>query len=230
MELPVVAVGSTVIAEDRWHDQLWAAVPQRVVSSSSDELISYVPTGAVATRASSRGLPGTAELSRDERKLLALRSRQARVVETREGPDKLFFYRADRWSRINLGWDHTTGAFLGWYVNFEYPARPTATGVHTMDLVLDIWVNPDRTWEWKDRSDYLEVLRDGTLDPGIDGELRTETARVLQEISDRSGPFAEQWLTFRPDEHWACPTLPPSFAWGGAGWSLPAGPRLDPST
>lgn len=36
-----------------------------------------------------------------------------------------------------------------------------------MDLVLDIWVNPDRSWEWKDRVDYRELLEDGTLDPGI---------------------------------------------------------------
>ena len=30
-----------------------------------------------------------------------------------------------RWARVNLGWDSPTGAFLGWYVNFELP--PTAT-------------------------------------------------------------------------------------------------------
>lgn len=229
VKLPVVDVGTTVVAEDRWHDLLWAAVPQRAVRSSADELITYLPTGAVATRASSRGLSGTSELTRDERKLLALRTRQARVVETREAPDKLFFYRADRWSRVNLGWDHNSGRFLGWYVNFEFPAQPTPTGVHTMDLVLDIWVNPDRSWEWKDRSDYLEVLNDGTLHPGIDTDLRAETTRVLEEISAGIGPFAERWLTFRPGSGWACPTLPPPFAWGGAGWSLPAGPRLNPS-
>lgn len=227
MKLPVVDVGATVIAEDRWHDQLWAAVPQRTIHSTADELISYVPTGAVATRASSRGLPGTSELTRDERKLLALRTRQACVVETREAPDKLFFYQADRWSRVNLGWDHDSGRFLGWYVNFEFPARPTPTGLHTMDLVLDIWVNPDRSWEWKDRSDYQELLNDGTLDPGIDADLSAETTRVLEEISEGTGPFAERWLSFRRDRDWECPTLPASFAWGGAGWSLPPGPRLD---
>lgn len=188
MLFPFYPPGTDLVAEDRWHNLLWAAVPQRVISSSHSELITYVPTGAVATRASTRGLPGTENLTRDERKLLALRTRSARVIEALEAPDKLFFYRLNRWSRINLGWDHSTGAFLGWYVNFELPAHVTPTGLATMDLVLDIWVNPDRSWEWKDRGDYLQVLNDGTLDHDIADQIKAETVRVLDEITTQAGP------------------------------------------
>lgn len=219
-----------MITEDRWHDLLWAAVPQRTISSTSQELVTYVPTGAVATRASSRGLPGTENMTRDERKMLALRTCRARVVETLEAPDKLFIYRSDRWARINLGWDHHTGDFLGWYVNFELPAQVTPTGLATMDLVLDIWVNPDRTWQWKDQGDYQQALRDGTLDRAIDDQLQAEAAHVIKEISKQAGPFDDEWRAFKPDTAWPCPSLSEPFAWGGDAWTLPTGPQLDQAT
>lgn len=225
MPLPVFDAGTTITAEERWQDLLWSAVPHRVISSEPDELVSYVPTGAIATRASNRGLPGTQNLTRDERKLLALRTRNVRVVEVPEAPDKLFICRPGRWSRVILGWDHDTGAFRGWYVNFELPAEPTPTGTATMDLVVDLWVNPDRTWHWKDREDFRSVLDDHTLDPGIQEQIDAETDQLLGELQSRSGPFADHWLDFRPEPGWSTPTLPASHAWQGEQWSLRGGPR-----
>ncbi|QDP97028.1 DUF402 domain-containing protein [Microlunatus elymi] len=226
MELPLFAPGSTMIAEDRWHDELWAAVPQRVVDSTADQLVTYVPTGAVATRASNRDLPGTETLTRDQRKMLALRTGVARVAEVPEAPDKLFLYRSDRWSRINLGWRSTTGEFLGWYVNFEFPAERTLTGIRTMDLVLDLWVNPDRSWQWKDRSDYLRAVDDHLLDAAVRPHLDDEAALVLDELNTASGPFAEEWTRFRPGPDWAVPVLTDGHAWGGSLWDLPEGRRV----
>lgn len=220
------AVGSTLISEDRWHGALWAAVPQRVVHSSDDQLATYIPTGAVATRASNRDLPGTKSLTRDERKMLALRTGEAQVAEVPEAPDKLFLYRPGRWSRISLGWDSSTGEFRGWYVNFEFPAQPTPTGISTMDLVIDIWVNPDRSWQWKDRDDYRRALDDHLLAPSIRGEIDTETALVLDELSSASGPFSDEWVDFQPDPGWATPRLTAEHAWGGSLWNLPTGRRL----
>lgn len=225
MNLPVLEVGSTMTAEERWHDLLWSAVPQRVISSNPAELVTYVPTGTIATRASNRGLPGTENLTRDERKLQALRTREARVVEVAEAPDRLFIYRSERWSRTSLGWDHSTGALQSWYINFELPARPTPHGIVSMDLVVDIWVNPDRTWQWKDRDDFLAVLDDHTLDAEIRDRVDAESAQVLHELHTRTGPFADHWLEFQPDPDWSEPVLPPSHAWHGAEWSLEAGPR-----
>ena len=216
--------------EERWHDLLWSAVPHRVISSSRTELVTYVPTGTIATRASNRGLPGTEHLSRDERKLRSLRTRQARVVEVPEAPDKLFICRPDRWSRVNLGWDPSTGQFRGWYINFERPTAVTPSGTATMDLVVDIWVNPDRSWHWKDREDFLEPLNDHTLDPEIRDRVEAETVEVLRELAASSGPFAEHWIDFRPDPDWPTPILPPSHAWCGSSWSLDAGPRRTSSS
>lgn len=223
MTLPVFEIGSTMTVEERWHDLLWSAVPHHVVSSTPAELVTYVPSGTIATRASNRDLPGTEGLSRDERKLLSLRTRQARVVEVAEAPNKLFIHRPGRWSRTSLGWDHA-GALISWYINFELPAAVTRTGLVTMDLTVDIWVNPDRTWEWKDREDFLALLDDHTLDPGVRAHVDAEAIAVLTELHTRTGPFADHWLRFQPNPDWATPALPPSHAWRGTAWSLPTGP------
>jgi hypothetical protein len=226
MELPVFPPGATIVAEERWHDLLWSAVPQRVVQSSATELVSYLPTGTVAVHATNRGLPCAQGLTRDERKLLALKTREVWAGESAEAPDKLYIYRPDRWSRMNLGWDRSTSAFLGWYVNFELPSQPTAGGIVSKDLVLDIWVAPDRSWSWKDRGDYQQAIADGILDPTIRDAIDGEVERVLDEIHSQSGPFSDSWISFRPDSNWAVPQLPPELRWGGSSWTLPVGPRL----
>lgn len=226
MALERYAVGQTVVVQERWHALLWSAVPHRVVESGPTELISWVPTGAVGTYASNRELPEAARLSRDERKLLALRSRHAQVIESREAPDRLFFHRADRWSRVNLGWDPTNGQFNGWYVNIELPPACTVDGITSKDLILDIWVNPDRTWTWKDREDYHHALDQGILGPAIVDPVSSETQRVIAEIEAGVGPFNDVWRTWSPDQHWSSPELPAEYGWAGDQWDLPPGRRL----
>ncbi|GAB3923406.1 hypothetical protein GCM10011575_01160 [Microlunatus endophyticus] len=226
MELPEFLPGSTMIAEERWHDLLWSAVPHRVVSSKPAELITYVANGTVATRASNRGMPGTESLNRDQRKLLTLRSRQARVAEVYEAPDKLFIRRPDRWSTTILGWDPVTGEFRGWYVNFELPTQTTSSGIVSMDLVLDLWVDPDRSWHWKDEDDFRTVLEDGTLDRSVAGHIEAEAADVLTELRTGTGAFNGRWLDFHPDPDWAVPELPERYAWASSAWTFPPGPRL----
>lgn len=217
-----------MVVEERWRGLLWSAAPHIVVNSTITELVTYVPAGTVSVLASNRGLAETEGLTRDARKLLALKTCRARAIEHVETLNMLYLYRPDRWSRINLGWDPGTGSFLGWYVNFELPARPTDHGLASKDLVLDLWVNPDRTWRWKDSDDYVRALEDGILDPTIRGPLEEEGTIVLEELDARDGPFADSWATFHPDQTWSTPRLPPTHAWNGDYWTLPAGRRATP--
>lgn len=157
--------------------------------------------------------PGRAQTSRAE----AYRARAAEFVQW---PDKLYLYRPDRWSRVNLGWDPDTGVFLGWYVNFELPPRPTANGLVSKDLVLDLCVNADRIWSWKDEDDYLRALDDGILDPTIRAPIQEEASRVLRELDAHTGPFADSLTTFRPPSSWSIPRLPTTHCLNGDQWTL----------
>jgi predicted RNA-binding protein associated with RNAse of E/G family len=49
--------------------------------------------------------------------------------------------------------------FAGWYVNLEDPWRPWRLGFDTEDHTIDLWVDRDGAWRWKDE-DELEIAVD----------------------------------------------------------------------
>jgi predicted RNA-binding protein associated with RNAse of E/G family len=223
--LPLYSPGIDVVVEERWHGILWAAVPHRVIQSTPDMMIGWVPAGTLAVHATNRGLPEAEGLTRDQRKMLALKTLTARASEFAETPSKLAIFRPDRWSRINLGFDPLNGHFLGWYVDFELPLEPTPTGLATKDLVLDMWINPDRTWEWKDQEDLELAVAEGIFPPRYRAELDQEAERILTELDERRPPFTEDFSRFQPNPAWATPVLPRTHAWSGDAWSLRSGWR-----
>jgi len=192
-------------------------------------LVGWVPAGTLAVYATNRGLPDAEGLTRDQRKLLALRTLTARASEFAETPSKLSILRPDRWSRINLGFDRQDGHFLGWYIDFQLPVQPTSVGLVTKDLVLDMWINPDRTWSWKDRVDYETAISLDLVDASTRPHVEREAERVLDELSRGETPFTEEFTRFRPDREWPVPMLPASHGWGGTAWSLPSGWRAEPA-
>jgi hypothetical protein len=216
--LPTFRVGDSIVVEERWHGLPWSAEPHRVVASSLELMVTWMPAGTVAVRASNRGLPGTEHLSREQRKLTALAERRVKPIETVESPDKLYWWRPDRWSRVNLGWHPDTGDFMGWYVNFEQPVAANPTGVWGKDLVLDLLVAPDGTFSVKDQADFDEAIDRGIVSAELRGIFAAETESVLAELHERSGPFDLLWTSFRPDSDWADPQLPPSHALNGSFW------------
>jgi hypothetical protein len=84
------------------------------------------------------------------------------------------------------------------------------------DQALDIWVEPDRTWVWKDEDEFAE--RTGhpeywTADEAV--MVRAEGEKVIGVIEAGEHPF-DGWLTdFCPDPQWTPTTLPPF-------WDLPS--------
>ena len=52
--------------------------------------------------------------------------------------------------------------FAAWYINLEHPIARwddgILAGIDTTDFDLDIWVWPDRSWEWKDEDELTERL------------------------------------------------------------------------
>jgi hypothetical protein len=92
------------------------------------------------------------------------------------------------------------GVFAYWYVNFEQPLRRTPVGFDTSDEKLDLIVQPDGTYEWKDEDELEHAAALGLLDAEA---VRAEAARVLDEW-----PFPTGWEDWRPDPAWPIPQLP----------------------
>jgi hypothetical protein len=122
------------------------------------------------------------------------------------GPDVFMFLPAGRAHTVWWFWD-PVGRFSGWYVNLEEPVTRwrdgEVLGVDGCDQDLDVWVWPNRRWNWKDEHELAERLafpdRYWVRDPAA---VRAEGERVIRDAMAGLFPFDGSWLDFRPDPAW----------------------------
>jgi Protein of unknown function (DUF402) len=91
----------------------------------------------------------------------------------------------------------------GWYVNLQ-----TAIVVHdrfldSTDQCLDIWVDADGSWRWKDEDDLEEAVALGIWTEADAAEIRAEGERVIAER-----PWPTGWEDWRPPADWGAVSLP----------------------
>lgn len=114
---------------------------------------------------------------------------------------------ADAAHAVYVTWDEA-GELVGWYVNLEEPWRESAFGFDTTDHLLDIWIDPDRNWRWKDEDHLAEALEVGLFHEEQAEAMRAEGERVIERIEAWSAPFDEGWENWRPDPEWPLPSIP----------------------
>jgi hypothetical protein len=100
----------------------------------------------------------------------------------------------------------------GWYVNLQEPFRRTKQGYETMDLALDVIIELDRTWRWKDQDELDLFVERGVFGEALAARVRDEGLRVAQRAERNEWPFDAPWPDWRPDRSWEVPQLP-------GGWS-----------
>lgn len=99
------------------------------------------------------------------------------------------------------------GRFRNWYANLERPGvawRDDAlAGLDTADWDLDLWIEADRSWRWKDEDLFAERL---TQPEHYWVEDEARVRRAGQEVIDlvEAGvfPFDGTWCDFRPEPGW----------------------------
>lgn len=117
------------------------------------------------------------------------------------GDDALILGSPGRAHSIWLFWQNRR--FAGCYVQLEDPWRPYRFGFDTEDHALDIWIESDGSWRWKDE-DELEVAVDvGFLSREPAAAFRAEGERMIAEW-----PFPTGWEDWRADPSWPVPSLP----------------------
>jgi len=62
-----------------------------------------------------------------------------------------------------------------------------------MDHALDLLIDPDGTWHWKDEDDFLEAQGFGVFTPGQAAAVRAEGERVMA-----ARPWPTGWEEWRP--------------------------------
>lgn len=188
--------GDAVALREVWRGRIWGARAATIVDDRDELTTFFVPPD------SPRMMP-----TRDGRLLripevpfeLALGTTGTRPI--------LSFGRSDAWSGTLLFFG-PDGSADHWYVNLQEPLRRTVIGFDSLDLKLDVVVELDGTWRWKDEDELKEAINRGVIAADVEARLRAEGERAVARIARREPPFDRDWTTWRPDPAWAPPVLP----------------------
>jgi len=203
--------GATIVLQEVWHERLWSARPMRVVQDSGTSVVLWCPKGT-AWKTSTTPPTRPRAASRAERLSRCLLYRDWVLKDFTWNVSALVLVTAGNWYAIWVSW-HESGEPWGWYINLQRPFRRTASGLQTMDLMLDVLVNLERQWQWKDEDEFDALLHMRLIDEREASNVREAAQRVIQDVEANRPPFSEPWHTWRPDPTWAIPELP-------AGWDL----------
>ena len=83
----------------------------------------------------------------------------------------------------------------------------TPLGFDLRDHQLDILVEPNREWRWKDEDELDICVQDGRVSLEETKAIRAEGQRAVEEIEQNTGPFAAGWENWTPDPKLPRPTL-----------------------
>ena len=103
-------------------------------------------------------------------------------------------------------WKGDERRFAGWYVNMQEPFRREGLSYLTQDQELDIWIEPNGTWRWKDEQELEDWVGRGRFTR----EEVTEIRRVGEGVV-ASWRFPTGWEDWEPDPAWPVPELPREY-------------------
>ena len=108
-------------------------------------------------------------------------------------------------------WNDASNEFLCYYINFQEPFQRSHCGIDTLDLDLDLIINPDFSYEWKDIEDYRTAIEKGIIFPEWTREIETAKQEILERLGKRQYPYDGSWLNWTPDPSWSPPSLPENW-------------------
>ena len=114
----------------------------------------------------------------------------------------LRFMRERESHTVELMWDESW-TLIGWYVNLQAPVVIRRNRFDTTDLALDVVVDPDGTWRWKDEDELKRLVELGGVSERQAAEVRAEGERVIAEA-----PWPTGWEEWRPPAEWTPLGLP----------------------
>lgn len=120
----------------------------------------------------------------------------------------LMFLEPEKYYSWSIFWDHASNQFGCYYLNYQLPYQRSHCGFDTLDLDLDIVIDSEYNWEWKDEEDYRVGIREGSIqDEWVKG-IEKSQEEVFDRINKHSYPLDSSWLEWQPSLTWLPPKLP----------------------
>jgi len=196
---PAWREGDPILFREVYRGKLWTARPATVAAVRDDLIAIYLAPGTIF-----KVPAGTTHETILER---LHNGWQLRDYVWSRGRS-LHLLRPGVAHAIHLLWLPPDWRFGGWYINLQEPIRATALGFDSMDHVLDVIIDPDLSWRWKDEAELAEAVELGLLAPQAADAIRAEGERVIAQLKARQPPFCDGWERWRPDPAWPIPDLP----------------------
>ncbi len=186
--------GDAVVIREVWNGQVWRANACRVVRDDRDSFVLWFPPGS-EVKFPARTDGTEIRIPCDEWALADRRSHREMIGHF-------------RWDARHSVWTirNGEGSLAFWYVNLDRVIGRNPVGFDYWDEKLDIVIEPDGTWRWKDEDELAEAARLGIVDAD---EVWAEARRVIADP-----PWPTGWEDWRPDPSWTIPDLPD-------GWDAP---------
>jgi predicted RNA-binding protein associated with RNAse of E/G family len=187
--------GESAALREIWEGRIWSARPVTVVEDAEEQITLFIRAGARWMAPFRNGQRLKIQQAEYELMEQPYKAHVLSFAWPGNPAAVLLFYGSD-WSPSH------------WYVNLEDPLRRSPVGFDTLDHKLDVIVELDGSWSWKDEDQFVEVIDRGLLDPGQGRGLRNEAEGAVRRIVEHEPPFDRDWYGWRPDPAWPPPTLP----------------------
>ena len=123
----------------------------------------------------------------------------------------LILLEPDKYYSTMHFWRADTNDFLCYYINFQLPFQRSHDGIDTLDLDLDLVIQPDFSFRWKDEDDYQKAIDNGVITLEWTQEIEIAKKEVLDKLEKRQYPYDGSWLNWMPDPGWSPPRLPENW-------------------
>lgn len=198
---PIWKPGDAIIVRSvRENARVGTVLPMTVVRDDDDLIALYLTPGTVCKRrVGKRGGPSGRVLIEDSGQ---------HEDWTWIGNRRLLLWRSHEWFVVSLFWHDGDDTFLGWYVDILEPLRHTPVGFDTRDLILNVVIEPDRRWRWKDEDELVWCAENRLLAP-YDAESIGRVAERAVNVLEAGDPlFTDEWIAWRPDPMWPISAAP----------------------
>jgi protein associated with RNAse G/E len=108
-------------------------------------------------------------------------------------------------------WNQVGNEFLCYYMNFQLPFQRRHCGIDTLDLDLDLIINPDFSYEWKDVDDYQKAIESEIIFPEWIQGIEEAKQEIFDRLGKRQYPFDGAWMNWKPNPNWSPPKLPENW-------------------
>ncbi|MEX2245783.1 MAG: DUF402 domain-containing protein [Dehalococcoidia bacterium] len=203
------APGETVLLQEVWRGRLWSARPMIVALDRGGSTALWFPKGTRWKGPTTPPARVRAE-TRTQRLMESLTLCDWVLADREWDVSSLWLMEAGAHHAVWVSW-REGGEHYGWYINLQEPFRRTARGFQWMDLMLDVIVEPDRRWHWKDEDDFQGMIGHNLIDDAKARAVRAEAESVIRRLEANASPFCDPWPDWRPDPAWRSPLLPPAW-------------------